>query len=139
MRIYLLFYILSALRKLCGILPTWCGALCGVSPDRCFCIGLLEKAALACCGAASAFKIAVLTCSGAARMRLKSVFKPASVPPVRSKTLFEPAVRDQYSKVLVSVSLCSEPLHSALLYSVHVYALAHTRTGRGLNKSYIDL
>ena len=158
MRIYLLFYILSAFQKLCGILPTWRGALCGVSPDRClciglhivvavpcaawcptwrgalcgvppdrcFCIGLLEKAALACCGAASALKMAVLTCSGAARMRLKSVFKPASVPPVRSKTLFEPAVRDHYSKVLVSVSLCSEPLHSALLYSVHGYARVHT-------------
>ena len=86
----------------------------------------LEKAALACCGAASALKMAVLTYSGAARMRLKSVFKPASVPPVRSKTLFEPAVRDHYSKVLVSVSLCSEPLHSALLYSVHGYARVHT-------------
>ena len=86
----------------------------------------LEKANLACCGAASALKMAVLTYSGAARMRLKSVFKPASVPPVRSKTLFEPAVRDHYSKVLVSVSLCSEPLHSALLYSVHGYARVHT-------------
>ena len=86
----------------------------------------LEKAALACCGAASALKMAVLTYSGAARMRLKSVFKPASVPPVRSKTLFEPAVRDHYSKVLVSVSLFSEPLHSALLYSVHGYARVHT-------------
>ena len=36
-----------------------------------------------------------------------------SVPPVRSKRLFQ----DHYSKMLVSVTLCSEPLYSALLCS----------------------
>ena len=52
--------------------------------------------------------------------------EPASVPPVRSKRLFETAVRDHYSKVLGSATLCSEPLYSALLCSVHVYARVHT-------------
>ena len=36
---------------------------------------------------------------------------------VRSKRLFEAGVRDHYSEMLVSVTLCSEPLYSALLYS----------------------
>ncbi len=75
---------------------------------------------------AGAFKIAVMACSGAARMRSKSLFEPASVPPVRSKRLFEPAVRDHYAKVLVLVALCSEPLHPALLGTVHGYARVHT-------------
>ena len=53
-------------------------------------------------------------------VRSKKLFEPASVPPVRSKRLFETAVRDHYSKVLGSATLCSEPLYSALLCSVHV-------------------
>ena len=40
---------------------------------------------------------------------------PALVPPVRPKRLFEPAVQDHYSKVLVSVTLCSVLRCSALL------------------------
>ena len=59
-------------------------------------------------------------------VRSKRLFEPASVPPVRSKRLFETAVRDHYSKVLGSATLCSEPLYSALLCSVHVYARVHT-------------
>ena len=55
-------------------------------------------------------------------VRPKRLFEPASVPPVRSKRLFETAVRDHYSKVLGSATLCSEPLYSALLCSVHGYA-----------------
>ena len=43
----------------------------------------------------------------------KKMFEPASVPPVHSKRLFQ----ERYSKMLVSVALCSEPLYSALLYS----------------------
>ena len=45
--------------------------------------------------------------------RSNRLFDPVSVPPVRSKRLFQ----DHYSKMLVSVTLCSEPLYSALLYS----------------------
>ena len=56
----------------------------------------------------------------------KRLSEPASVPPVRSKRLFERAVRDRCSQKLVSVALCSEPLHSALLCSVHGYARVHT-------------
>ena len=56
----------------------------------------------------------------------KRLFEPAAVPPVRSKRLFERAVRDRCSQKLVSVALCSEPLHSALLCSVHGYARVHT-------------
>ena len=59
-------------------------------------------------------------------VRSKRLFEPASVPPVRSKRLFETALRDHYSKVLGSATLCSEPLYSALLCSVHVYARVHT-------------
>ena len=70
-------------------------------------------------------------------VRSKRLFEPASVPPVRSKRLFETAVRDHYSKVLGSATLCSEPLYPAptlcseplypaLLCSVHVYARVHT-------------
>ena len=59
-------------------------------------------------------------------VRPKRLFEPASVPPVRSKRLFETAVRDHYSKVLGSATLCSEPLYSALLCSVHGYARVHT-------------
>ena len=46
-------------------------------------------------------------------VRSKRQFEPVSVPQVRSKWLFQ----DCYSKMLVSVTLCSEPLYSALLYS----------------------
>ena len=56
----------------------------------------------------------------------KRLSEPASVPPVRSKRLFEHAVRDRCSQKPVSVALCSEPLHSALLCSVHGYARVHT-------------
>ena len=55
-------------------------------------------------------------------VRSKSLFELASVPPVHSESLFEPAVQDHYSKVLVSVALCSETLYSALLCYVHGYA-----------------
>ena len=48
------------------------------------------------------------------------------MPPVHSESLFEPAVQDHYSKVLVSVALCSESLYSALLCYVHGYARVHT-------------
>ena len=58
-------------------------------------------------------------------VRSKSLFELASVPAVHSKSLFEPAVQDHYSKVLVSVALCSEPLCSALLRYVHGYAWVH--------------
>ena len=54
-------------------------------------------------------------------VRSKSLFELASVPPVHSESLFEPAVQDHYSKVLVSVALCSESLYSALLCYVHGY------------------
>ena len=59
-------------------------------------------------------------------VRPKRLFEPASVPPVRSKRLFETAARDHYSKVLGSATLCSEPLYSALLCSVHGYVQVHT-------------
>ena len=58
-------------------------------------------------GAASAPEEAVRDCFGAA-------------------CAFEKVVRDHYSKVLGSATLCSEPLYSALLCSVHVYARVHT-------------
>ena len=45
---------------------------------------------------------------------------------MRSKRLFEAAVRDHYSKMLVSVTLCSEPLYSVSLCIVHGYARVHT-------------
>ena len=38
----------------------------------------------------------------------------------------EKAVRDRYSKMLVSVTLCSEPLYSVSLCIVHGYARVHT-------------
>ena len=79
----------------------------------------LGKADRACLGAASATKMADLACS-------KRLSEPASLPPVRSKRLFERAVRDRCSQKRVSVALCSEPLHSALLCSVHGYARVHT-------------
>ena len=60
-------------------------------------------------------------------VRSKSLSELASVPAVHSKSLFEPAVQDHYSKVLVSVALCSESLYSALLCYVHGYARVHTR------------
>ena len=98
----------------------------------------LEKAALARCSAASALKIAALARSGAPMrpkqrfwpalvlpVRPKSLFELASVPPVHSESLFERAVQDHYSKVLVSVALCSESLHSALLCYVRGYARVH--------------
>ena len=73
-------------------------------------------------------------------MRSKSLFELASVPAVHSKSLFEPAVQDHYSKVLVSVALCSESLYSALLCYVHGYARVPTSlfertggTGAGLS------
>ena len=56
----------------------------------------------------------------------KRLSEPASVPPVRSKRLFERAVRDRCSQKLFSVTLCSEPLYSAMLRSVHGYARVHT-------------
>ena len=59
-------------------------------------------------------------------MRSKSLFELAAVPPLHSESLFEPAVQDHYSKVLVSVALCSESLYSALLCYVHGYARVHT-------------
>ena len=59
-------------------------------------------------------------------MRSKSLFELAAVPPLHSESLFEPAVQDHYSKVLVSVALCSESLCSALLCYVHGYARVHT-------------
>ena len=96
-------------------------------------------AALACPGAASALGKADRACLGrqcdqngrSGMLRFWSVCskrlsEPASVPPVRSKRLFERAVRDRCSQKLVSVALCSEPLHSALLCSVHGYARGHT-------------
>ena len=46
--------------------------------------------------------------------------------PVHSKRLFESAVCDHYWKVLVSVTLCSDTLYSALLRYVHGYARVHT-------------
>ena len=58
-------------------------------------------------------------------VRSKRLFEPASVPPVRSKWLSERAVRDRCSQKLVSVALRSEPLHSALLCSVHGLSLIH--------------
>ena len=102
----------------------------------------LEKAALARCGAASVLKIAVLARSGAPMrpkqrfrpalvlpVRSKSLFELASVPPVHSESLFEPAGQDHYSKVLISVALCSESLYSALLCYVHGHARVHTSMG----------
>ena len=59
-------------------------------------------------------------------VRSKGLSELASVPAVHSKSLFEPAVQDHYSKVLVSVALCSESLYSALLCYVHGYARVHT-------------
>ena len=61
---------------------------------------------------------------GAKRLKkaLEKAVRACPVSPVRSKRLFQPADRDHYLKVLVSVTLCSEPLHSALLCSVHGYA-----------------
>ena len=59
-------------------------------------------------------------------MRSKSLFELAAVPPLHSESLFEPAVQDHYSKVLVSVALCSESLYSALLCYEHGYARVHT-------------
>ena len=64
-------------------------------------------------------------------MRSKSLFELASVPPVHSESLFEPAVQDHYSKVLVSVALCSESLYSALLCYVYGYARVHTSISAG--------
>ena len=55
----------------------------------------------------------------------KMLFEPASAPPVRSQVL-KPAVQDPYPKLLVSVTPFSEPLYSALLCAVHVYARVHT-------------
>ncbi len=86
----------------------------------------LEKAALACFGTASALKMAVLACSDATSALEKPARARFSAASAHSKRLFAPAVRDHYSKVLVSVALCSEPLYSALLCSVHGYARVHT-------------
>ena len=100
----------------------------------------LESIAIYCAGATLALEMAAGACPGAAGalkrllgpalavpvpsewslspalllpVRSKRLFEPASVPPVHSKRLFQ----ERYSKMLVSVALCSEPLYSALLYS----------------------
>ena len=86
----------------------------------------LKKAQEGAKGLKKALEKAVRACP-VPPVRPKRLFEPASVPPVRSKRLFETAVRDHYSKVLGSATLCSEPLYSALLCSVHVYARVHTR------------
>ena len=85
----------------------------------------LKKAQKGAKGLKKALEKAVRACP-VPPVRPKRLFKPASVLPVRSKRLFETAVRDDYSKVLGSATLCSEPLYSALLCSVHVYARVHT-------------
>ena len=85
----------------------------------------LKKAQKGAKGLKKALEKAVRACP-VPPVRSKRLFEPASVPPVRSKRLFETAVRDHYSKVLGSATLCSEPLYSALLCSVHVYARVHT-------------
>jgi len=85
----------------------------------------LKKAQKGAKGLKKALENAVRACP-VPPVRSKRLFEPASVPPVRSKRLFETAVRDLYSKVLGSATLCSEPLYSALLCSVHVYARVHT-------------
>ena len=69
-------------------------------------------------------------------VRSKRLFEPVSVPPVRSKRLFQ----DHYSKMLVSITLCSEPLYSALLYSrmdMHRFTLCiGTRSSAKLHQVY---
>ena len=85
----------------------------------------LKKAQKGAKGLKKALEKAVRACP-VPPVRPKRLFEPASVPPVRSKRLFETAVQDHYSKMLVSATLCSEPLYSALLCSVHVYARVHT-------------
>ena len=85
----------------------------------------LKKAQKGAKGLKKALEKAVRACP-VPPVRPKRLFEPASVPPVRSKRLFETAVRDHYSKVLGSATLCPEPLYSALLCSVHVYARVHT-------------
>ena len=85
----------------------------------------LKKAQKGAKGLKKALEKAVRACP-VPPVRPKRLFEPASVQPVRSKRLFETAVRDHYSKVLGSATLCSEPLYSALLCSVHVYARVHT-------------
>ena len=85
----------------------------------------LGKADRACLGAASAIKMAGLACSGFGQCAQRGC-PSLLLPPVSSKRLFERAVRDRCSQKLVSVALCSEPLHSALLCSVHGYARVYT-------------
>ena len=78
----------------------------------------LAKAGLACCSIAHAAqneRSGLLWCRQCAR----NFFELASVPSVHSNRLFEPAVRDHYSKVLVSVTVCPELLHSSLHFSKH--------------------
>ena len=72
-----------------------------------------------------ALKMAVLTYSGAARKRLKSPLQCRQGAQRRCSSLLS-EITICSSKVLVSDSFCSEPLHSALLYSVHGYARVHT-------------
>ena len=75
-----------------------------------------QKSAKGAKGLKKALEKAVRACP-VPPVRSKRLFEPASVPPVRSKRLFETAVRDHYSKVLGSATLCSEAtvLCSALL------------------------
>ena len=107
-----------------GLFQTCFGATSALEMATLACPGAasaLKKAAPACFDAASALKIAILACSGAASALEKSVracFNAASA--------LKEAARDHYSKVLVSVTLCSDPLYSALLRYVHGYARVHT-------------
>ena len=79
-------------------------------------------------------KMAVRARSGAASALDKPVRARFKASNAHSKRLSEPAVRDHYSKVLVSVTPCPEPLYSAPLCSVHGYARVHTsRYRRGNN------
>ena len=85
----------------------------------------LEKAARACFETASALKIAILACSDATSALKKSVQARFSAASTLKDAVRGCCLRSLFESAGLG-SLCSEPLHSALLYSVHGYARLHT-------------
>ena len=74
---------------------------------------------LRCCQCAQNGHSGLLWCHQCARKACSSL---PQCTECTQRGLFEPAVRDHYSKVLVSVTLCPEPLYSAPLCSMHGHA-----------------
>ena len=92
----------------------------------CFAASLLRCLDLGCIVVASLLRhvIASLLC-GSLASPLRC-FAASLLVEATSESRFEYAIRNHFSKSLVSVTLSSVRFHSAPHYSVHLYARAHT-------------